>query len=222
MENKMILAQKIKEYRVKIGYSQEQFAQKLGVTRQTISNWERGTSIPDATKLNEMSVLFQISMDALVDSNFNESCDEEGAQTNKVWQSLMIFNIIMTAIMIGFHCCQQTLVIKEILIPAGPPILISIIVWSVIEYALKSKDFTMIGGYNSKNSYNYSVLCKMVKFIQGYIVLISFIANFVLCILSAFPDCKEYYIYIFFIYLVNFFTGVIYINIRYKRQLYIA
>lgn len=221
MEKKMILAQKIKEYRVKIGYSQEQFAQKLGVTRQTISNWERGTSIPDATKLSEMSVLFQVSTDALVDSNFNQSCDGDNTQTNKLWLSLMIFNIIMTVTMIGLHCYHRT-VIKQILIPAGPPILISIIVWFVIEHALKSKDFTMIGGYNSKNNYNDATLCKIVKFIQGYIVLISFIANFILCILSAFPDYKEYYLYIFFVYLFNFFAGIIYINIKYKKQLYIA
>ncbi len=48
------------------GLSQEELAQRINVTRQTISKWELGDTIPDMTKLIELSQLFEISIDELV------------------------------------------------------------------------------------------------------------------------------------------------------------
>lgn len=48
------------------GLSQEQLAEKLSVTRQTISKWERNQSTPDLNYLCELSGIFGISLDALI------------------------------------------------------------------------------------------------------------------------------------------------------------
>ena len=47
-------------------YSQEYLAEKLGVTRQTISKWENGTAMPDLKKLIELADFFETSMDDLL------------------------------------------------------------------------------------------------------------------------------------------------------------
>lgn len=47
-------------------YSQEYLAEKLGVTRQTISKWENGTAMPDLKKLIELADFFEASMDDLL------------------------------------------------------------------------------------------------------------------------------------------------------------
>ncbi|MDE6752117.1 MAG: helix-turn-helix transcriptional regulator [Eubacterium sp.] len=47
-------------------YSQEYLAEKLGVTRQTISKWENGTAMPDLKKLIELADFFESSMDDLL------------------------------------------------------------------------------------------------------------------------------------------------------------
>lgn len=47
-------------------YSQEYLAEKLGVTRQTISKWENGTAMPDLKKLIELADFFEVSMDDLL------------------------------------------------------------------------------------------------------------------------------------------------------------
>lgn len=62
----MGIESKIKKARVDIGLTQEQAAQTLMVSRQTISNWETGKSLPDIVSVIKMSELYQISLDELL------------------------------------------------------------------------------------------------------------------------------------------------------------
>jgi len=51
----MILAEKISEERKKNGWSQEELAEKLSVSRQSVSKWESGQSVPDLNRILEMA-----------------------------------------------------------------------------------------------------------------------------------------------------------------------
>lgn len=62
----MTLGQKIQMFRSAAGWSQEQLAEQLAVTRQTVSKWERDLSTPDANVLLLLSDLFEISLDELM------------------------------------------------------------------------------------------------------------------------------------------------------------
>lgn len=62
----MILADKIIQLRKKAGWSQEELAGQLGVSRQSVSKWEGAQSIPDLNKIIAMSQLFGVSVDYLV------------------------------------------------------------------------------------------------------------------------------------------------------------
>ena len=62
----MILAEKIMTLRKKNGWSQEELAGKLGVSRQSVSKWESGMSIPDLDKILMMSEIFEVSTDFLL------------------------------------------------------------------------------------------------------------------------------------------------------------
>ena len=62
----MILADKIIELRKKSGYSQEELAEKMGVSRQSVSKWEGALSIPDLDKILLMSEIFGVSTDYLL------------------------------------------------------------------------------------------------------------------------------------------------------------
>lgn len=62
----MNISDKIKDNRKQAGLTQEEIAQTLHVSRQTISNWETGRSIPDIYSLVELSNIYDISLDHLV------------------------------------------------------------------------------------------------------------------------------------------------------------
>ncbi len=62
----MILADKIMNLRKKAGWSQEELANQLGVSRQAVSKWESGSSIPDLDKILRLSQLFDVSTDYLL------------------------------------------------------------------------------------------------------------------------------------------------------------
>ena len=62
----MELQNQIKKYRTMMKLSQEELAEKVYVTRQTVSNWENGKSYPDIHSLLLLSSLFEVSLDELV------------------------------------------------------------------------------------------------------------------------------------------------------------
>ena len=55
---KMILSEKIIMLRKKYGWSQEELAERLDISRQSVSKWESGASIPDLERIVSMSQLF--------------------------------------------------------------------------------------------------------------------------------------------------------------------
>ena len=61
----MKLPEKIIKYRKANGWSQEDFAEKLNVSRQAISRWENGTALPDAQNILQISKLFHVTTDYL-------------------------------------------------------------------------------------------------------------------------------------------------------------
>lgn len=64
--DEMDLSKQIKRLREEAGFSQEELAEKIYVSRQTISNWENERSYPDIHNLLLLSVLFDVTLDELV------------------------------------------------------------------------------------------------------------------------------------------------------------
>ena len=62
----MILAEKITEARKKNGWSQEEMAEKLSVSRQAVSKWESAQSTPDLQKVLRLAEIFGVSTDYLL------------------------------------------------------------------------------------------------------------------------------------------------------------
>ena len=62
----MSLGDKLYELRKKQGLTQEEAAEKLGVTRQTVSKWETDQSAPELEKLMALAELFSVSTDELL------------------------------------------------------------------------------------------------------------------------------------------------------------
>ena len=61
-----MLGQNLKDIRIKNKYNQEDIAEQLGVTKQTISNWEKGKRTPDIDSLVKLANIYQVTLDSLI------------------------------------------------------------------------------------------------------------------------------------------------------------
>lgn len=102
----MKLGEKISEYRKKKGLSQEKLAEKIDVTRQTISNWELNETGPNPEQLKLLSHEFGVSVDELLDNNIKDVLIEKTNNTEKIAKStfntLKYFVIFIIAVFIIF------------------------------------------------------------------------------------------------------------------------
>ena len=84
----MILADKIIEERKKNGWSQEELASKLGVSRQAVSKWESSGSIPDLQRIILMSELFGVTTDYLLKDEIEDERLNEYVETKTIKVSM--------------------------------------------------------------------------------------------------------------------------------------
>ena len=80
----MDLGKKILELRKKENLSQEQLAEKMNVTRQTISKWELNETTPDIKQAKELSKLFKISLDELTENDMTTLVMQKVSNTEKL------------------------------------------------------------------------------------------------------------------------------------------
>lgn len=80
----MDLGNKIIKLRKKEKLSQEALSDKLGVTRQTISNWELNITKPDILQIKKLSEVFNISIDELLDNNLRDIIEKKITNTEKL------------------------------------------------------------------------------------------------------------------------------------------
>lgn len=77
----MILADKIINERKKNGWSQEELAEKLSVSRQSISKWEGAQAVPDLQRILKMAEVFNVSTDYLLKDEIEEEPSSAGSVT---------------------------------------------------------------------------------------------------------------------------------------------
>ena len=77
----MNLADKIIKHRKVNGWSQEDFAEKLNVSRQAVSRWENGTALPDSQNILQISKLFHVTTDYLLNDDYESDIDIPAVKT---------------------------------------------------------------------------------------------------------------------------------------------
>ena len=123
----MDFSEKLMHLRKQAGLSQEQLADRLGVTRQSVSKWESGTAFPELIKLISLSELFDVSVDYLLKDHIEEpeQAGESGPDTARLEQKVddltryvkgsfyaydsrvRIFGLPLVSIRVGFVRRQQ-------------------------------------------------------------------------------------------------------------------
>lgn len=97
----MELSKQIKKCRMEANISQEELADRIYVSRQTISNWENDKSYPDVKSLLLISEVFQISLDNLIKGDLEKMKKEIDAQEYAKFQrDSSVFSILFVALLI--------------------------------------------------------------------------------------------------------------------------
>ena len=84
----MILADKIIDLRKKSGWSQEELAEKLNVSRQAVSKWEGAQSVPDMGRIIQLSELFGVTTDYLLKDKIENEETMQGADTDSTVRTI--------------------------------------------------------------------------------------------------------------------------------------
>lgn len=101
------IGSKIKAARIEKKLTQEQVAELLGVSRQTISNWENEKSYPDIISVIALSDLYSVSLDELLkgDQKMTEHLEESTnvVKSNKKLTGAIILNIVLMILLIALN-----------------------------------------------------------------------------------------------------------------------
>ena len=86
----MTLGEKLSRLRKEYNYTQEQLADVLGVSRQSISKWESDIAYPETDKLVKMGKLFECSMDYLLNEDISEKKGLQPTEKESFWDKLKL------------------------------------------------------------------------------------------------------------------------------------
>ena len=108
----MNLGNKIMTLRKKNNLSQEDLAEKVGVTRQTISKWELEETTPDINQAKKLSMIFNISLDELVNNDVNSILIEKVSNTERLAGIIIKILKVSGILLILFIVLMLTLLIR--------------------------------------------------------------------------------------------------------------
>ena len=103
----MEIGKKLKNARIEAGLTQEKAAEKIDVSRQTISNWDNEKSYPDIISVIALSDLYSVSLDELLkgDQKMAEHLEESTnvVKSNKKLTGAILLNIILMILLIALN-----------------------------------------------------------------------------------------------------------------------
>ena len=122
----MELGKQIKKYRSEKALSQDALAEKIYVSRQTISNWENDKSYPDVNSLVLLSKVFNVSLDQLIKGDvekmteqINNSADRKEYEHLSLAFTVLFLAIIITPIPLVHFLSYAGMVIWIVILEAG-------------------------------------------------------------------------------------------------------
>lgn len=153
----MTLGEKIQQIRKARALSQEQLAEQLNVSRQAVSKWELGESVPDIDKIIQLSKVFQVSTDYLLHDKIDSDADIPAVKTSndslkKQYNMRTLFVVTTGTIIIGLFMSIVAQFTWQTLLSISIGFIIQIISIIAFEglknrYVTKTKNLTTINFY---------------------------------------------------------------------------
>lgn len=217
-EKQASLGERLKSKREELGLSQEALAQKLYVTRQTISGWERGRSEPDLATLQKLSALYGLTVDALLNGVQVEERDHtlQGAAG-----ACYVLGIVLTgAALLG--AIWGNMGVLPLALCFGYGVVTNTIIWFAFGGAIKSGEVSMLAGFEDR-AYHVPTLRRLLD-AQRFWLVCSTTAACIPFVAHGFfpvPMAFSLIVWVCMAHVVSCIVGVNYCVGRYSETLYI-
>ena len=130
------IGKRIKEHRAALGMSQDDLAQRVYVSRQTISSWENAKTYPDVQSLLLLSEIFGTSVDALIKGDvetMNETIDRDVTIMRRLACVMLGFLLLMIAALAWV--CVQVFAWDWPLEQTAPTFVLALVLWGIAMFA---------------------------------------------------------------------------------------
>lgn len=100
----MTLCEKLYELRKKNSLMQEEFGERMGVSRQAVSKWETGTAMPDTDKLIQIAKFYNITLDSLLNDEADTAPQKEevkSAESTKTAKAVLGTCVMTLSVIFG-------------------------------------------------------------------------------------------------------------------------
>ncbi len=212
-----MLGDNIKKYRQEARISQADLADRLYVTRQAVSNWERGISEPDVDMLLRLSKELYISIEDLIG---DEEIQKEDF-SRKTTRMLLAFQVLLTLLTIILRFSTGYIQNIGILIMLSFYPFMSVTLYLIFGYMYKSGDFSLLSGYDSRMHYDFNQLKRALSAQETWINFINALhMSLLLLIIISGTDENRAYIVLMLTYLISTIAGILKIEDAYRNKVY--
>lgn len=207
---------RLKRLREQNGYTQEKLGETMGVTRQTISSWERGRTEPDIAALKMLAKLYNVTLDDLLAGYQN------GRRVRAVTPaSLTLYLAGLVLVLLGIAALAAgKLEIGTLFGAAFPALFMNSLVFITFSCMIKSGNFTALAGYDPDLHYSLPAMRRMLGILR-----IWWCGSGDLCTLfllgSAFvPERPDWFVPFFMVsYLIELVLSTLVISNRSQKEL---
>ena len=210
------LADNIVTLRKKHGLSQEQFAEKISVSRQTVSNWERGIAVPDVETINLIAKLFDTDLSAIV--NGENSGTEKQKDTLRCRTALLLASAALMIVHFILAFSGKIYMLPVVIVP-GLLVGLSALIHFAFRHTTAQNDFSIIAGFNKKKD-NIEIVRKQLATIDLLNLSVVFLFNILFFAMYVSPEDSLHISNMIFlgIYILTFITIVVGVNLKMKSR----
>lgn len=217
------LAKNIQHYRRMKGLSQEKVAEYMGVSRQAVTKWENSSSRPSSDHLIKLARLFEINIDALLESKESEkiSVPTEITTGKAPWLliGISILCIFLSAI---YSAMQNIFSIGAFICVFILCVPIQLFLHIYLSNAIKNNSFHGIAGFDSKIEYRICEVKKLLVQIDLHIGSTTTVYIFLLCVINCINWEYEWLTgFLFIFYLFHITVNIILINYKTIDTIYL-
>ncbi len=207
------IGKQIQFYRKKEKLSQAELANKLHVTRQAISSWERDVSEPDLDSLRQMAQIFNIPVQTLIEETIDDT-------VNKQLKTVKLLYVI--TFLTFLYCSREIIFFEQNIFFLLFFILfvMSSVLFLTFLHAIHTNDYTMIDGFDETIQYHTPTINKILIKILIQVLTMHTLMNVILMYGIAFEPLTLPPI-VFGMYFINFFASIFITNKKYQTQLYV-